>query len=122
MLRALREERGLSIQELAQYAGVDRVYIYRLEKGEKEAPSEDVMAKLIKVLKPDERQARMFRYLAEYPKTDPALVMYVLQDRAITNEVFEVASATAFRGTAATEPASLISRIQRVLLEEGGDG
>ena len=46
LLQHLREKRGLSLRELGQLSGVDHAYIYRLETGEKEAPSEEVVSKL----------------------------------------------------------------------------
>lgn len=122
MLNALREQRRFSLREVAQLAGVDHAYIHRLEKGEKESPSDNVLSRLVKVLKPDGRQTRMLRYLAEYPQADPVLVLHVLQDLSIDYEVFEAAAATSFRGTARPEPAKLIARIQRILRDEDDNG
>src|SRR5205823_3947672 len=44
LLESLREERGLSLRELGQLADIDHAYIYRLEAGDKESPSEDALA------------------------------------------------------------------------------
>ena len=42
-LKDLRDRRGLSLRELAERSNVDHAYIYRLETGAKEAPSQDVV-------------------------------------------------------------------------------
>jgi transcriptional regulator with XRE-family HTH domain len=56
-LRALRRIRGLSLRELGTLSGVDHAYISRLEQGQKHAPSEAVLLKLLQALKAP-RQAR----------------------------------------------------------------
>ena len=78
LLQKLREERGLSLRELMQLAGIDHAYIYRLEIGDKESPSEEVLSKLIRALKAGKREADMVRYLAAHPETDAGLVAHVL--------------------------------------------
>ena len=61
--RKLRERRDLSSRELGQLADVDHTYIYRLETGEKQSPSEDVLARLLKVLKAQPREVEMAQYM-----------------------------------------------------------
>ena len=68
MLQHLREKRGLKLRELAQLANVDHVYIYRLETGAKERPSDEVLSKLIRGVRAGNREAAMLRYLAEHTK------------------------------------------------------
>ena len=46
LVQKLRESRGLSLRELMQLADIDHAYIYRLETGDKESPSEEVVTKL----------------------------------------------------------------------------
>ena len=46
LLRDLREERNFPYGKLAQLADVDHAYIYRLETGDKESPSDEVLSKL----------------------------------------------------------------------------
>ena len=41
LLRKLRETRDLSSRELGQLADIDHTYVYRLETGEKQSPSEE---------------------------------------------------------------------------------
>ena len=74
LLQHLREERGLSLRDLAKLAEIDHAYIYRLEAGDKEAPSDEALTKLIRALKPGKREADMLRYLAQHAETDAALV------------------------------------------------
>ena len=58
LLQHLRERRGLKLRELGQLSEVDHAYIYRLEVGDKEAPSDEVLTKLIRGLKPGKRGNR----------------------------------------------------------------
>lgn len=122
LLRYLREQRGLSLRELAQLADIDHAYIYRLETGAKEAPSGEVLTKLIKALKAQKREAEMLRYLAEHPDTDAALVTHVLADATVSYEVFASAAGAAFRGTSRPDYPKLIERVRRILSEEEDDG
>ncbi len=50
VLKALREERGLSQVVLAKKARVGRTYIVKLETGDKKNPSLDILKKLAKAL------------------------------------------------------------------------
>src|SRR5260370_29978813 len=68
LLQRLREQRGLSLRELGQLAGIDHAYIYRLEAGDKESPSEEILTKLVRALKSGKREADMLRYLAKQPQ------------------------------------------------------
>jgi HTH-type transcriptional regulator, competence development regulator len=122
LLRKLREERGLSLRELAQLAAIDHAYIYRLETGAKEAPSEEVLSKLIRALKAGKREAEMLRYLAAHTDTRPDLVAHALADPSVTFEVFSAVASTAFRGTGRPDYAKQIERIRRILADENGNG
>jgi transcriptional regulator with XRE-family HTH domain len=121
LLKRLREERGLSLRELAQIAEVDHAYIYRLEAGDKESPSEETLSKLIRALKVvGKREANMLRYIAEHSDTDPALVAFVLDDKTITYELFTTVAAAAFRGAARPDFPKLFERVRRILDDEHG--
>lgn len=122
LLQSLREERRLSLRELAQLSDVDHAYIYRLENGDKGSPSEDVLLKLTRALKAGKREADMLRYLARHPETDSTLVAIVLKDSTISYEVFTSAAGAAFRGSARPDYAKLIERVRRILAEEDGNG
>ena len=120
LLRALREERGLRLREVGQLAEVDHAYIYRLETGAKESPSEEVLSRLIRALKAGKREARMLRFLAEHPGTDAALVKLVLADNAIGYNVFAAVAGIAFRGTARPDYAKQIELVRRIMDEANG--
>lgn len=117
-LRELRERRTLSLREVSQLSSVDHAYVHRLETGEKTSPSSELVAKLLKVLKPNERDAEVVRWLVDHPETDPELVRYVLADGSIGTDVFAAAAGIRHRGTARPDPATLIARIKRAFDED----
>lgn len=117
LLRHLREERRFSLRELAQFAEVDHAYVYRLETGEKESPSEEVLSRLIKVLKPDARHLEMLRFLAGNPGVDPALTEYVMKEPTVTFDEFVPAATVRHRGNVRPDPATLIERVRKFLKE-----
>jgi HTH-type transcriptional regulator, competence development regulator len=122
MLQRLREHRGLSLRELAQLAGIDHAYIYRLEAGEKESPSEEVLTKFVRALKAGKREADMLRYLAEHPDVDPGLVAHALADATVTIEEFSSVAGVAFRGAGRPDYSKLVERVRRILREENSNG
>ncbi len=118
LLRHLRESRRDSLRDVSKVADVDHAYLYRLETGSKEAPSEEVLTKVIKALKAEPREAEMLRYLAKHNETDPALVECVLADKSVTFEEFSAAAGAAFRGTVRPDYPKLIARVRRMLSME----
>jgi transcriptional regulator with XRE-family HTH domain len=122
LLRRLREERGLSLRELGQLAGVDHAYIHRLETGDKESPSDEVLTKLIRALKAGKREAEMLRYLAAHGETRADLVAHVMADPAVTFEEFAGVAITNFRGTVRPDYAKQIERVRRILADQNGNG
>lgn len=116
-LRTLRERRTLSLREMSQLASVDHAYVHRLETGEKTNPSQELIGKLLKVLKPGERDAALIKWLVDHPEADPALVEFVLGDHSIDVDVFTAAAGIRHRGTARPDPATLIARIKRAFDE-----
>ena len=118
LLQKLREDRRLSLRELGQLADVDHAYIYRLETGTKESPSEDILNKLIRALKVPRREADMLRYTVKHTETDASLVEEVLKDPTVTYEIFSSVASAAFRGTARPDYRKLIERVRRILDEE----
>jgi transcriptional regulator with XRE-family HTH domain len=98
LLKFLREQRGLSLRELGRIAEVDHAYIHRLETGDKESPSREVLGKLAKALKPGKREGEMLLYLAAHSDTSVELVELVEKDPTITYNVFAGAASMAFRG------------------------
>ena len=117
-LRKLRERRTLSLREMGQLCDVDHAYVHRLETGEKTSPSEELLGKLFKVLKPTEREAGMVKWLVEYPDADTELVSFVLDDDSIDLEIFTMAAGVRHRGNTRPDPATLIARVRRALEDE----
>ena len=122
LLQKLREGRGLSLRDLALLADTDHAYIYRLETGDKEAPSEEVLSRLIRALKAGKREAEMLRYVAGHTETDAGLVGYVLQDATVSIEVFSAAAGAVYRGNVRPDYPTLIDRVRRILGEEKSNG
>ncbi len=122
LLRNLREERGLSLRELAQLADIDHAYVYRLETGDKESPSDEVLSRLIRALKAPRREAEMLRYITAHPETDAELVAQVRQDPTATYQIFAAVAGAVYRGTARRDYPRLIERVRRILSEEDGGG
>ena len=52
-IKALREARGMSLQELSQKSGITASYLFRLESGQKDNPSDKTLSSLSKVLEED---------------------------------------------------------------------
>ena len=118
LLQYLRERRRDSLRDVGQLAGIDHAYIYRLETGGKDSPSEDVLAKLIKALRAVEREAEMLRYLAKHPETKTGLVEHVLKDNTVTFVEFASVAGAAFRGSSRPDYAKLIERMRRIIAME----
>jgi transcriptional regulator with XRE-family HTH domain len=118
-LQHLRERRGFSLRELAQLSTVDHAYIYRLETGDKEAPSEEVLSKLLRALKSGKREADMLRYFAAHTDIDAGLMPHVIADTTITHEIVAMVSGASSRGTRPDYP-KLIARARAFLAEDDG--
>jgi transcriptional regulator with XRE-family HTH domain len=122
LLRAMRNERGLTLREIAQLADVDHAYVQRLETGEKTAPSDDVLTKLTKALKAPKREAEMLTYLAKNPDTALSLIEFVRQDSAITFGEFRGLATFAHRGTARPDYATNLRRLRAMWGDDGDNG
>ncbi len=120
-LKTLRERRTLSLREIGQLSSVDHAYVHRLETGEKTNPSQDLVEKLLKVLKPGERDAALVMWLVGHADTDPRLVEFVLQDPSISIDIFSAASGVRHRGNARPDPATLIARIRKAFDDNEDD-
>jgi transcriptional regulator with XRE-family HTH domain len=119
-LRRLRERRGLSLRELAQLAGIDHAYVYRLETGEKESPSDEALTKLIRALKAAKREGDLLRYLTanQGVTASAGLVDYALEDQTVSPDEFSMLAHVAHRGTARPDYKTTIERIRRMLGDE----
>ena len=120
-LKTLRERRTLSLREIGQLSSVDHAYVYRLETGEKAKPSQDLVEKLLKVLKPGQRDSALVMLLTDQAGVDPDLVEFVLKDTSISIEVFSAAAGVRHRGNSRPNPATLIARIQRAFEDDEDD-
>ncbi|KXU34980.1 XRE family transcriptional regulator [Ventosimonas gracilis] len=117
-LKTLRERRTLSLREIGQLSSVDHAYVHRLESGEKKNPSVDLVKKLLKVLKPSERDAALVMWLVDHAQADPRLVEFVLNDPSISIDIFSAAAGVRHRGNTRPDPATLIARIQRAFEDD----
>lgn len=117
-LKTLRERRTLSLREVSQLSTVNHAYVHRLETGEKASPSQELISKLLRVLKPDERDAAMVRWLVDHVDADPELVGFALLDPSISADVFAAAAGIRHRGSARPDPATLIARVKRAFDDE----
>jgi HTH-type transcriptional regulator, competence development regulator len=116
-LKALREARSLALRDVAQRGDVDHAYIYRLETGAKESPSDDVIARLIDALRPSEREIGILRFLAVHPNVDPELAQFARQDSSVTPEEFHMLTTVVNRGVRPEYSVSL-ERIRRFMRED----
>ena len=114
-LRKLRDRRTLSIREVGKLAEIDHAYIHRLESGEKANPSQELVGKLLKVLKTNERDGAIIKWLVDYPEANPELVEFVLDDPGVEFDVFTMAAGARHRGNVRPDPATLIERVRRAL-------
>lgn len=117
-LKSLRERRTLSLRELSVLSGVDHAYVHRLETGEKTNPSQELVGKLLRVLKPEERDGQLVKWLVDHFDADPALVEHVLAHPSVSLDVFTAAAGMRHRGTVRPDPATLIARVQKAFDED----
>ena len=118
-IRFCRDRRELSLRETGRLAEVDHAYIHRLETGEKDSPSPEIIGKLIRVLRPTPRDADLIQYLMRHPAGDPELVRYFLEHPDVRIDYFEAAYGMRHRGTVRPDPAVLIERAKRMVDEDG---
>lgn len=111
LLRKLREARDLSSRELGQLADIDHTYIYRLETGEKQSPSDDLLTRLLRVLKADQRQIEMAQWLASN-EANPDWVEYTL-GTDMTAEMFEMGASMRHRGGARPDMQTIEARVRK---------
>lgn len=123
VLSKLREKRGLKLRELGTLAEIDHSYIYKLEVGDKSAPSETVLRQLIKTLRPSSRERQIFEFVLSHPNAVPELVSYALDDDSVTVDELAMASGASHRGTGRPDPKALIERARIALkaFEEGSE-
>lgn len=111
LLRKLREARNLSSRELGQLADIDHTYIYRLETGEKQSPSDDLLTRLLRVLKADQREIEMAQWLTAN-EANPDWVHYTLATD-MTAEMFEMGASMRHRGGARPDMETIEARVRK---------
>jgi HTH-type transcriptional regulator, competence development regulator len=116
-LKGLRDRRDLSLRDVAQHSEVDHAYIYRLETGAKEAPSDEVINKLVSALTPPERDVEILRFLVSHPNVDANLVEFVRADANISFDEFHMLTTVVNRG-AHPDYATSLARIRRFMRED----
>jgi transcriptional regulator with XRE-family HTH domain len=113
-LKDLRDGRGLSLRELADRSSVDHAYIYRLETGAKEAPSDEVVDKLVSALAPPKRDAEILRFLVKQGNIDVKLIEFVRSDPNIAFDEFHMLTTVVNRG-ARPDYATSLARIRKFM-------
>ena len=113
-LKDLRGRRDLSLREVAERSKVDHAYIFRLETGAKEAPSEDVLDKLVTALTPSKRDVAILRFLAVHANVDVKLLDFVRANPEISFDEFHMLTTVVNRG-ARSDYATSLSRIRKFL-------
>jgi transcriptional regulator with XRE-family HTH domain len=116
LLRRLREARDLSSRELGQLADVDHTYVYRLETGEKQSPSEDLLARLLRVLKAKPREVEMAQFMMNN-EVSPDWVEHVLTTD-MTAEMFEMGATMRHRGSGRPDMAAIEVRVRKALEDD----
>lgn len=96
-LRRFRDERTLSLRELATLSGVDHAYIHRLESGDKDAPSREILEKLARGLKLAPHKRQLLEILSTAGAIDAGLMDFALTHPERMSAV-AVAATMSFRG------------------------
>jgi transcriptional regulator with XRE-family HTH domain len=97
VLRKFREDRNLSLREIGKLCEIDHAYIHRLEKDEKTAPSDEVIASFIRHLKLTPRRAQLLKLLVGKTVHEQLVDVFIEnEDRDL--ELLEPAYQMSFRG------------------------
>lgn len=115
-IASMRERKELSFRELEKRAGdLDHAYIWRLEKGDRVAPSEDVVVRLSQALELDEREGEVFHLLARSVNVDNALYGLMVSRVDLPWDVLEDVASMSFRGERPTTEEAWLKRINMLL-------
>lgn len=110
----LREKKGFSLRELEKKAGdLSHVYIWRLEKGDRDAPSQEALDKLFKALELNPREQELGRLLI---RTDmPDELFQIARDQVdIPITDIEPVATMSLRGNRPTDTAGWLRLINFV--------
>ncbi|WP_394560470.1 helix-turn-helix domain-containing protein [Aquipseudomonas alcaligenes] len=114
-IASMRERQELSFRELEKRAGdLDHAYIWRLEKGNKQAPSDDVVSRLGQALGLGHREAEVFKLLAKPVTIDDALYRLMMSREDIPWDVFEDAATMSFRGERPNTEEAWLKRVELI--------
>jgi transcriptional regulator with XRE-family HTH domain len=116
LLKRFREERKYTLRDLGKLSDINHAYIHRLETGAKEAPSEEVLAALVKALKLDSRRARVLKFLVGR-SVDDLLVEVFLDETDYTPDDFESGAEMSYRGARPTSKEAwrrLLNRLRKM--------
>lgn len=110
----LRNQKGLSLRELEKRADdLNHVYIWRLEKGDRDAPSEATVEKLSKALELTTRERYVLALLLKADIDDTLYeVIKAHPDMAIDD--IEPVATMSFRGNRPTDQAGWLKLIDMV--------
>lgn len=110
----LREKKGFSLRELDRKAGdLNHVYIWRLEKGDRDAPSSETLEKLFNALELNEREQELARLLLRTEINDD--LFHIARDRTdIPMSDIEPVATMSFRGNRPTDEAGWMRMIEFV--------
>lgn len=115
-IATMRERKELSFRDLEKRAGdLDHAYIWRLEKGDRVAPSEDTVTRLSQAFELDEREGEIFRLLAKSVTVDNALYHLMVSRQDIPWDVLEDVASMSFRGERPTSEEAWLKRINMLL-------
>lgn len=112
-LRHFREERTLSLRELATLSGVDHAYIHRLEAGDKSAPSSEVLDKLSRGLRLTAHKRRILELLASTDTMDEQLFELALEAPE-RYDLVRVAATMSFRGARPQSKADWTEKLNQI--------
>lgn len=97
VLKKFREDRGLSLRELGKLCEIDHAYIHRLEKDEKNSPSEEVVESFVRTLKLNSRRANFLRFLVGMTINEQLIDVF-LEDEECPLEHLKPLAQMSFRG------------------------
>lgn len=113
-LAAMRGRAELSLRGLKDRAeDLDHTYIYRLEKGDRGSPSQEVRQRLGAALSLDERERQILDLLSEQ-SVDDALYDIMMSDRTIPWDDLQDVARLSFRGERPTTKEAWMKRIRMI--------
>ncbi|HED2783228.1 TPA: helix-turn-helix domain-containing protein [Klebsiella variicola subsp. variicola] len=114
-IATMRERKQLSFRELEKKSGdIDHAYIWRLEKGDRVAPSEEVISRLSHALELNERERNIFKLLSNSVNIEDTLYSLMLSRLDIPWEDFEDVATMSFRGERPNTEEAWLKRIKLI--------